>query len=103
MQILCQGHLSPGLEEATTLSDEGYSAAGGRGTMGQQLEWRTNGREKCRRKQGTRCSVAVPSPDLADLGHSNLPPTHTFLRHTSPLSVGTSGLKWSSHTHSKEG
>jgi hypothetical protein len=92
VQILCQGHLSPGLEEATTLSDEGYSAAGGRGTMGQQLEWRTNGREKCRRKQGTRCSVAVPSPDLADLSHSNLPP-HTHLPSTHFPSV--SGNEWS--------
>lgn len=62
VQILCQGHLSPWLEEATTLSDEGYGVAGGRGIKEQQLD--RMGLRSCVRKLGAWCSVAVPSLTL---------------------------------------
>lgn len=86
MQILCQGHLSPWLEEATTLSDEGYGVARGRGIKEQQLE------KLCVRSWG-HGAVSPPVPSLTLLSHVTWviptphPPHPRFLSHTSLLTM----------------
>lgn len=69
MQILCQGHSSRWLEEATTFSEEGCGIAAGRGIEHGNL--RAHGGEQMGEavhgKLGAQCNVAVP--DLSLLTH----------------------------------